>query len=136
MRKNNLPGDPIKWVENLEKIWQEKNGDKASLGYTDDAVFIFGCEQKQDKKNLIRRPKEWFEYAKDLKINKKYIAHTENCIVVSWKSIYTDPSTKKIVNERGIEYFKFRDGKIFEQHSWQHSWNEGEKPLENGITTH
>ena len=75
MRKKNLPGDPIKWVENLEKIWQEKNGDKASLGYTDDAVFIFGCEQKQDKKNLIRRPKEWFEYAKDLKITKKYIKY-------------------------------------------------------------
>ena len=98
--------------------------------------LFLDVNKKQDKINLIRRPKEWFEYAKDLKINKKYIAHTANCIVVSWKSIYTDPSTKKVVNERGIEYFKFRGGKIFEQHSWQHSWNEGEKPLENGITTH
>ena len=41
----------------------------------------------------------------------------------------------KIVNERGIEYFKFRDGRVYEQQSWQHSWNEGEKPSDDGITT-
>ena len=130
-----LPDDPKKWVDDLEKIWQEKNSDKASIGYTEDAIFIFGCEQKQNYNDLILRPKEWFEYAKDLKIKKKYIAHTDDCIVVSWESIYTNPVTKKIVIERGIEYFKFINGKIYEQHSWQHSWNEGEKPLDSGITT-
>ena len=65
-----LPDDPKKWVDDLEKIWQEKNCDKASIGYTEDAIFIFGCEQKQNYNDLILRPKEWFEYAKDLKIKK------------------------------------------------------------------
>ena len=83
----------------------------------------------------MQRPREWFEYAKDLKISKQYIAHSHDCIVASWESNYTDPTTKKKINERGIEYFRFRKGKVYEQQAWQHSWEDGKKPKDSGITT-
>ena len=93
MTKSHLPKDPIKWVKDLEKVWQNMDSKKAAEGYTEDAFMIFGTEQKQAGQELLKRPGEWFEYAKDLKINKNYIAHSDDCIVASWNSKYTDPKT-------------------------------------------
>lgn len=135
MTKSHLPKDPVKWVKDLEKVWQNMDSRKAAEGYTEDAFMVFGSDQKQNGQDLLKRPGQWFAYAKDLKINKNYIAHSDNCIVASWNSRYTDPKTKKIILERGIEYFRFRNGKVCEQHAWQHSWEDGRKPAESGITT-
>ena len=135
MEDSHIPKDPVQWVKDLESIWQAMDSEKASQGYTDDAFMVFGCKQKQNGAEMLQRPADWFNYAKDLKINKNYIAHTNNCIVASWNSTYTDPKTKKIICERGIEYFKFRNGKVCEQHAWQHSWEEGRKPSDSGIAT-
>ena len=135
MNEQHLPKDPIQWVKDLEKTWQAMDAEKASEGYTEDAVMIFGCNQRQYGESVMQRPREWFEYAKDLKISKQYIAHSHDCIVASWESNYTDPTTKKKINERGIEYFRFRKGKVYEQQAWQHSWEDGKKPKDSGITT-
>ena len=124
--ENQLPGDPQKWVQELEAIWQAHDGVRAGQGFTEDAVQVWGANQRQSGPDLARRPAKWFDYAKDLKISKKYIAHTNDCIVATWDSIYTSPESGKKVRERGIEYFYFRNGKVCEQHAWQHSWNDGE----------
>lgn len=124
--RNHLPGDPQKWVRDLEAIWQARDGVRAAQGFTDDAVQIWGSDQRQSGPELLSRPAKWFDYAKDLQITKQYVAHTDDCIVASWNSIYTNPETGRKVCERGIEYFLFREGKVREQHVWQHSWNDGE----------
>ena len=134
MTKSHFPKDPIKRVKDLEIIWQKKDFKKAASGYTDDAFLIFGCNQLQSVPELLNQPKEWFSFAKYLMIKKKYLAHSEDCIVASWESTYTDPATKENVHERGIEYFRFRNGKVCEQHAWQHSWIDGKKPDNSGIT--
>lgn len=131
---SHLPCDPKQWVKDLESVWQARDGERAKKGYADDATFIFGANQQQSGASLAERPANWFAYATDLKINKKYIAHTDNCIVASWDSVYTDPETGKKICERGIEFFKFRNGDICEQQAWQHSWPEGEKPKKSDIS--
>ena len=123
---SHLPDDPIKWVENLQSIWQAHDGDRAAQGYSEDAVLYWGANQSQSGAALRERPAKWFEYATDLQIKKSYLAHTDDCIVASWNSRYTDPQSGEVVLERGIEYFIFDNGKIREQHAWQHSWREGE----------
>ena len=135
MSKSHLPKDPKQWVKDLEAIWQAMDSKKAAEGFTDDVFMIYGCNQRQAGKELLKRPEEWFAYAKDLKIKKNYIAHSDDCIVASWNSTYTDPKTKEIIHERGIEYFRFKNGKVCEQHAWQHSWEDGKKPEDSGITT-
>lgn len=135
MKNTHLPEDPVQWVKDLEQTWQSMDSKKARQGYTDDAFMVFGCEQNQSGEEMLNRPKDWFNYATDLKINKNYISHSNDCIVASWNSSYTDPKTKKIMCERGIEYFRFRNGKVCEQHAWQHSWAKENKPMDSGITT-
>lgn len=125
--ENHLPGDPEEWVKSLEAIWQAHDGVKAGQGFTEDAVQIWGANQRQCGPEVVERPAKWFAYAKDLQITKRYIAHTNDTIVASWNSTYTSPASGEKVHERGIEYFRFRNGKIREQHAWQHSWNEGEQ---------
>lgn len=124
--ENHLPADPVQWVKDLEAVWQAHDGEKAALGYTDDARLIWGANQAQSGAALRERPTKWFAFAKDLKITKEYIAHTNDCIVTTWNSHYTDPDTGKVVHERGIEYFKFRNGQVYDQHAWQHSWQDGD----------
>ena len=97
MNKSHLPKDPKQWVKELESIWQAMDSEKAAEGFTDDVFMIYGCNQRQSGEALLKRPAEWFVYAKDLKIKKNYIAHTEDCIVASWNSTYTDPKTKEKV---------------------------------------
>lgn len=123
---SHLPEDPRRWVRDLEAIWQAHDGGRAAQGFTEDAVQIWGPDLRQSGAELLSRPAKWFAYAKDLVINKEYIAHADNCIVNSWRSVYTHPETKKRIHERGIECHFFRDGLICEQRVWQHSWVEGE----------
>ena len=125
---NHLPGDPVKWVRDLETTWQAMDGTKAAEGYCEDAVLVYGADQRQSGRSLSDRPAKWFAHASDLKINKTYVAHTNDCIVTTWSSVYTDPRNNKKICERGIEFFRFKDGKICEQQAWQHSWPEEEKP--------
>ncbi len=124
--QSHLPDDPIKWVSDLEAIWKAHDGIRAAEGYTDDAVLHWGSNQKQSGAPLRERPAKWFAYATDLQIDKTYIAHTDNCIVTTWDSNYTDPDKGTKLFERGIEHFYFRDGKVCEQHAWQSSWSVGE----------
>jgi SnoaL-like domain len=132
---SHLPKDPIKWIKDLEKIWQDHDGVKAATGFTDDAVQVWGSDQRQSGPELLKRPAQWFAYAKDLKINKQYISHSGNCIVTSWKSEYTHPESKKRIHERGIECFYFRNGLVAEQHVWQHSWAQGENVVAGSFST-
>ena len=125
--ENHLPGDPIQWVKDLEAIWQAHDGVRAAQGFTDDAVQVWGADQRQSVPELLERPAQWFAYARDLEITKQYIAHTNDCIVASWNSVYTSPENGRKVRERGIEYFRFRHGKVCAQHAWQHSWTDGDK---------
>jgi hypothetical protein len=133
--ENHLPGNPQQWVKDLEAIWQAHDGVKAGQGFTDDAVQVWGTNQRQSGPELQSRPAQWFAYAKDLQITKTYIAHTDDTIVAAWNSLYTSPETGKKVHERGIEYFKFRQGKVCEQHAWQHSWNDGENQSGSSFST-
>jgi hypothetical protein len=132
---NHLPGDPEEWVRRIEKVFQTADGAAASQGYEDGAVLTYGANQKQSGTPLRERGAKWFDYAKDLKITKAYIAHTNNTIVTTWDSVYTSPETGKKVHERGIEYFVFRNGRVCEQHAWQHSWPDGYVPGDKGFST-
>ena len=133
--ESQLPGDPRKWVKDLEAIWQAHDGKKAGQGFTDDAVLVWGANQRQSGPELSQRPSKWFAYAADLQITKQYVAHTHDTIVASWNSAYTSPETGKTVHERGIEYFKFRAGKVCEQRAWQHSWSEGDDCANSAFST-
>lgn len=133
--ENHLPGDPQQWVRDLEAIWQARDRVRAGQGYTDDAFLVWGANGKQSGSEMTSRPSKWFAYAKDLVITKKYIAHTNDCIVTTWNSTYTSPDTGRKVHERGIEYFYFRNGKIREQHAWQHSWNESDEQSSASFST-
>ncbi|KKJ75968.1 hypothetical protein WH95_15500 [Kiloniella litopenaei] len=133
--QSHLPKDPKQWVKDLEAIWKAHDGDAASKGYTDDAVLHWGANQVQSGDALRERPGKWFSFATDLQIDKKYIAHTNDCIVTTWDSKYTDPDTGKTVFERGIEYFYFREGLVCEQHAWQSSWNAGDDVDETQFST-
>jgi nuclear transport factor 2 (NTF2) superfamily protein len=133
--KKHLPNDPVQWVKDLEEIWKSHDGVRAAQGYTDDAILYWGANQSQSGAALRERPAKWFAYATDLDIKKTYIAHTDDCIVTSWDSNYTDPDTGARVFERGIEYFYFDQGKVREQHAWQHRWQEGENSTDNSFST-
>jgi len=133
--QSNLPADPKQWVADLEAIWQAHDGVKAGQGFTEDAVQVWGINQRQSGPELAERPAKWFAYAKDLKITKKYIAHSNDTIVASWNSVYTNPETGKKTFERGIEYFVFRGGLVAEQHAWQHSWADGEDGAGSNFST-
>ncbi|MBZ0217556.1 MAG: nuclear transport factor 2 family protein [Fimbriimonadaceae bacterium] len=132
---SHLPEDPKKWVRDLEAVWQAKDAKKAAEGFTEDAVQVWGTDQKQSGPELLTRPAQWFSYAKDLMINKEYVAHTGNCIVTTWNSTYTHPETAKKMHERGIECFYFRDGKVCEQRVWQHSWADGSNMAAKSFST-
>jgi len=67
-------GDPVQWVRNLETVWQAMDGTKAKEGYCEDAVLIYGANQRQSGQPLSERPAKWFAHASDLKINKTYVA--------------------------------------------------------------
>ncbi|MBC8036174.1 MAG: nuclear transport factor 2 family protein [Rhizobiales bacterium] len=132
---SHLPPDPVKWVRDLEAVWQAKDAKRAAEGFTDDAVQVWGTDQKQSGPELLQRPAQWFAYAKDLKINKEYVAHSGNCIVTAWNSSYTHPESGKTMRERGIECFYFRHGKVHEQRVWQHSWADGENGAAKSFST-
>ena len=65
---NNLPADPRQWVKDLEAIWQARDGVEAAKGFTEDAVQVWGTNQRQTGPELATRPAKWFAYAKDLNI--------------------------------------------------------------------
>jgi SnoaL-like domain len=130
-----LPADPRQWVRDLEAIWQARDGVRAAEGFTDDAVQIWGVDQRQSGPELLTRPAQWFAYASDLEITKTYIAHSDNRIVAQWSSRYTRPEDGVVMHERGIEYFCFRDGLVCEQHAWQHTWRDGEAKPDSAIST-
>lgn len=132
---SHLPSDPIKWIKDLEAVWQARDGVRAGQGFTEDAVQIWGPDLKQSGPELFSRPAKWFSYATDLEIQKEYICHSGNCIVNSWKSVYTHPQTKKRMHERGIECHFFRNGLVCEQRVWQHSWAEGENGSSGSFST-
>lgn len=119
-----LPGDPVQWVRDIEAVWQAHDATRAAQGYAGDAVLYWGPGREQRGAELRARPAKWFAHASDLQIEKQYVAHTDTCIVTSWRSRYTDPQSGRRMNERGIEYFVFDKGLIREQHAWQHSWSE------------
>src|SRR5919108_3402491 len=126
--ETHLPDDPVRWVQEIERVFQARDGVRAGQGYAEDAVLVYGADQRQSGMALRERGMRWFAYATDLQITKRYVAHTHDTIVTSWDSTYTHPETGRKIRERGIEYFVFRHGKVLEQHAWQHSWPEGEKP--------
>ena len=82
-KQSHLPGDPVKWVSDLEAVWKARDGVRAAEGYTEDAILYWGANQTQNGDALRERPAKWFAHASDLHIDKTYIAHTENCIVTT-----------------------------------------------------
>lgn len=130
-----LEVDPVAFVQAVEKIWQARDGKAAVADYTDDAVVYYGQGQSHRGEKLREWPSRWFDYAKDLQINKTYRGHSGNCIAGSWESRYTHPETGKIMLERGAELFMLRGDKVYEHHMWQHSWAEGEVKDDQGFST-
>jgi hypothetical protein len=130
-----LSVDPVKFVADVERIWQARDGVAAADGYTPDAVVYYGANQVHTGEDLRTWPARWFAYATDLRIKKTYRAHHGNCIVGTWESRYTNPETGKVANERGAELFFLRGDKVCEHHMWQHSWNEGDAPEAKGFST-
>jgi nuclear transport factor 2 (NTF2) superfamily protein len=127
--------DPVKFIADVERIWQARDGKAAAAGYTEDAVVYYGANQVHSGEDLRRWPQRWFDYARDLRIRKTYRAHAGNCIAGTWESTYTHPETGKRMHERGAEIFYLRGDKVYEHHMWQHSWSEGEKFDGKGFST-
>lgn len=130
-----LEVDPVAFITEVEKVWQARDGRAAAAGYTDDAVVYYGQGQSHRGQALQDWPARWFDFAKDLQINKTYRAHHDNCIVGTWESRYTNPDSGKVIKERGAELFFLRGDKVYEHHMWQHSWVEGEVPDSRGFST-
>lgn len=130
-----LAVDPVKFLAEVERVWQARDGAAAAAGYTPDAIVHYGANQVHRGEDLRAWPARWFAYAKDLQIKKTYRAHHGNCIVGTWESRYTNPETGKRVNERGAELFFLRGEKVYEHHMWQHSWNEGDTHDGKGFST-
>ena len=84
MDEQHLPKDSVQWVNYLEKIWQSMDAAKASEGYTEDAVMIFGCDQRQYGESVIQRSREWFEYANDLKIKTALCPPNPNVLDIAY----------------------------------------------------
>ena len=57
MDEQHLPKDPIQWVKDLEKTWQAMDAEKASEGYTEDAVMIFGCDPAPIRRKCYAKAK-------------------------------------------------------------------------------
>ncbi len=132
--ESQLPGDPRQWVKDLEAVWQAHDGKKAGQGFTDDAVQVWGTNQRQSGPELSQRPAKWFAYATDLQITKQYIAHSDDTIVASWNSAYTSPETGKKVHERGIEYSSSaRARSVNNTHG--SSWSEGDDVVGTAFST-
>lgn len=134
-RASKLEVDPVAFISEVEKIWQARDGEAAAAGYTDDAVVYYGQGQSHRGDQLRAWPRRWFDYAKDLQINKTYRGHAGNCIAGSWVSRYTHPDTGKLIHERGAELFYLRGAKVYEHHMWQHSWVDGEVDDNRGFST-
>lgn len=130
-----LSVDPVKFVADVERVWQARDGVAAAAGYTADAVVHYGAGQTHQGEELRAWPGRWFAYAKDLQIKKTYRAHRGNCIVSTWESQYTSPETGKGVHERGAELFFLRGDKVCEHYMWQHSWNDGDRHEAKGFST-
>ena len=130
-----LEVDPVAFVQEVEKVWQARDGAAAAAAYTDDAVVHYGQGQTHTGEKLRQWPGKWFAYAKDLKINKTYRGHGGDCIAGTWESRYTNPDTGDIIIERGAELFMLRGEKVYEHHMWQHSWIEGENTEDKGFST-
>lgn len=130
-----LSVDPVKFVADVERVWQARDGAAAAAGYTEDAVVHYGANQVHQGEGLRKWPSRWFAYAKDLQIKKTYRAHHGNCIASTWESLYTSPETGKKMRERGAELFFLRGSKVYEHHMWQHSWNEGDVLDSKGFST-
>lgn len=123
-----IPFDPVEFIANVEAAWQAKDPVASAADYAEDAVQYYGNGQRRDGRMLREWPGRWFSYATDLKIRKQYRAHSGNCIASTWESEYTSPETGKKMFERGSEIFYINpDGKIYEHHMWQHSWQDGQK---------
>jgi nuclear transport factor 2 (NTF2) superfamily protein len=130
-----LEVDPVEFIREVEKVWQARDGKAAADGYTDDAVVYYGQGQSHRGEQLQQWPARWFDFARDLQINKTYRAHEGNCIAGTWESRYTHPDTGKVIKERGSELFYLRGDKVNEHHMWQHSWVESETVEEEGFST-
>lgn len=130
-----LSVDPVKFVAEVERVWQARDGVAAAAGYTQDAVVHYGMNQVHSGEALRAWPARWFAYAKDLKIKKTYRGHSGNCIASTWESKYTSPETGKLMHERGAELFFLRGDKVCEHHMWQHSWADGDKHDSKGFST-
>lgn len=130
-----LSVDPQKFVKDVERVWQARDGAAAAAGYTEDAVVYYGANQTHKGTELRAWPARWFAFAKDLKIKKTYRSHAGNCITSTWESTYTNPDTGKLTYERGAELFFLRGDKVCEHHMWQHSWAEGDRFETKGFST-
>lgn len=130
-----LEVDPVRFIKEVEKIWRARDGAAAAAGYTEDAIVHYGQGQTHSGAELRNWPSRWFEYAKDLVIEKTYRAHHGNCIAGTWESSYTSPESGKVIHERGAELFYLRGDKVYEHHMWQHSWVEGEAAIDAGFST-
>lgn len=130
-----LTVDPINFIREVEKVWQARDGATAAASYTEDAVVYYGQGQSHRGEALRKWPARWFDYAKDLQINKTYRGHNGNCIAGTWQSRYTNPETGKVMKERGAELFFLRGEQVYEHHMWQHSWVEDEPIDDKGFST-
>lgn len=127
--------DPKEFIRQVELVWQAHDADAAAADFTEDAVQYYGAGQKRTGAELLEWPRKWFDYAKDLKINKMYRSHDGDCISSTWESTYTDPKTGKKIQERGSELFYLRGTKVYEHHMWQHSWPADEQPKDGELVT-
>lgn len=127
--------NPEEFIREVERVWQTYDAEAAAADFTSDAVQYYGAGQKRTGEELREWPRKWFAYAKDLKINKRYRSHHDDCISSTWESTYTDPETGKVIKERGAELFYMRGSKVYEHHMWQHSWPADEQPKDGELVT-
>jgi nuclear transport factor 2 (NTF2) superfamily protein len=119
--------DPVAYLRQIEAAWQARDGQAAAAGYADDAVLIFGNGQERAGDELRAWPQQWFDFARDLRIEKTFRAFTGDCLASEWRSEYTHPRNGKRMVERGAEFFWIRpDGKVYRHHMFEHTWPEGE----------
>lgn len=119
--------EPVAYLQAIQTAWQAHDGKAAAAGYADDAVLVFGNGQERRGEELRRWPQQWFDFARDLKIEKTLCAFSGDCLASEWHSEYTHPHTGTRMHERGAEFFWIReDGKVYRHHMFEHTWVDGE----------
>jgi ketosteroid isomerase-like protein len=109
--------DPQAWVENVQRLYRNRDVAGVSALYADNAVTVMGSRVMRPDE-VHAHPAEWFDSLDEYEISRTFRAATGDIIVSETTASYVRKSDGKRYSEFGIDVYWVNDeGKVYHKHA-------------------